>query len=410
MDDFSVANNSVIYFFILGGFFMYFVGIDIAKYKHDCCIINDKHRVVKVPFTFKNDLTGFNELLKVLNRFKSKGKIKIGFESTGHYATNLKVFLSQNKFTFMEFNSLLLHKFIETQSLRRLKTDKVDCEYIANYLTTVEYKPYPSRFYHIYSLKSLVRLYDSMVRNRSLYIVRLTNLLDHIFPEFKPFFNDRLGETALYILSKFPSLDKITNMPDDEFENIHNISRGRFSSNQFHKLKDLASRSVGNSNEFFEIELKSLIAIYHECDSQVNILKKNIEKAINKLKPRILTIPGIGAVTAATIYSEIGNFKSFSSANKIVAFAGLEPAFYQSGTSEQNGRMVKHGSSLLRYAIMNATLPLINFCPKFSKYYLKKRSEGKSHYVALSHLAKKLIRVMFTLETKGIDYNSKLLV
>ena len=389
---------------------MYFVGIDIAKYKHDCCIINDKHRVVKVPFTFKNDLTGFNELLKVLNRFKSKGKIKIGFESTGHYATNLKVFLSQNKFTFMEFNSLLLHKFIETQSLRRLKTDKVDCEHIANYLTTVEYKPYPSRFYHIYSLKSLVRLYDSMVRNRSLYIVRLTNLLDHIFPEFKPFFNDRLGETALYILSKFPSLDKITNMPDDEFENLHNISRGRFSSNQFHKLKDLASRSVGNSNEFFEIELKSLIAIYHECDSQVNILKKNIEKAINKLKPRILTIPGIGAVTAATIYSEIGNFKSFSSANKIVAFAGLEPAFYQSGTSEQNGRMVKHGSSLLRYAIMNATLPLINFCPKFSKYYLKKRSEGKSHYVALSHLAKKLIRVMFTLETKGIDYNSKLLV
>ena len=389
---------------------MYFVGIDIAKYKHDCCIINDKHRVVKVPFTFKNDSTGFNDLLKVLNRFKSKGKIKIGFESTGHYATNLKVFLSQNKFTFMEFNSLLLHKFIETQSLRRLKTDKVDCEHIANYLTTVEYKPYPSRFYHIYSLKSLVRLYDSMVRNRSLYIVRLTNLLDHIFPEFKPFFNDRLGETALYILSKFPSLDKITNMPDDEFENLHNISRGRFSSNQFHKLKDLASRSVGNSNEFFEIELKSLIVIYHECNSQVNILKKNIEKAINKLKPRILTIPGIGAVTAATIYSEIGNFKSFSSANKIVAFAGLEPAFYQSGTSEQNGRMVKHGSSLLRYAIMNATLPLINFCPKFSKYYLKKRSEGKSHYVALSHLAKKLIRVMFTLETKDIDYNSKLLV
>lgn len=389
---------------------MYYVGIDIAKYKHDCCIINDKHHVVKTSFTFKNDLTGFNELLKVLNRFKSKGKIKIGFESTGHYATNLKVFLSQNKFTFMEFNSLLLHKFIETQSLRRLKTDKVDCEYIANYLTTVEYKPYPSRFYHIYSLKSLVRLYDAMVRNRSLYIVRLTNLLDHIFPEFKPFFNNRLGETSLYILSKFPSLDKIANMPDNEFENLHNISRGRFSSNQFHKLKSLALCSVGNSNEFFEIELKSLISIFRECDTQVNVLKKNIEKAISKLNPHILTIPGIGSITAATIYAEIGNFKSFSSANKIVAFAGLEPAFYQSGTSEQNGRMVKHGSSLLRYAIINATLPLINFCPKFSKYYLKKRSEGKSHYVALSHLAKKLIRVMFTLETKGIDYNSKLLV
>ena len=390
--------------------FMYYVGIDIAKYKHDCCVINDKHRVVKVPFTFKNDQKGFNELLTILNKLKSKGKIKIGFESTGHYATNLKVFLSQNKFTFMEFNSLLFHKFIETQSLRRLKTDKIDCEYIANYLTTVEYKPYPSRFYHIYSLKSLVRLYDALVRNRSLYIVRLTNLLDHIFPEFKPFFNNKLGETALLVLKKYPSLDKISNMPDSFFIDLHNISRGKFSSNQFNKLKTLASTSVGNSNEFFEVELKSLISLYHECDTQVASLKKNIEKTIKGLKPHILSIPGIGSITAAIIYSEIGNFKSFSSADKIVAFAGLEPAYYQSGLSEQNGRMVKHGSSLLRYAIMNATLPLINFCPKFSKYYLKKRSEGKSHYVALSHLAKKLIRVMYTLETKGIDYNSKLLV
>lgn len=389
---------------------MYYVGIDISKYKHDCCIINDKHRVVKVPFTFKNDQNGFSELLFILNELKSKGKIKIGFESTGHYATNLKVFLSKNKFTFMEFNSLLLHKFIETQTLRRLKTDKVDCEYIANYLTTVEYKPYPSRFYHIYSLKSLVRLYDALVRNRSLYIVRLTNLLDHIFPEFKPFFNDKLGATALHVLDNYPSLDKISKMPESEYINLHNISHGRFSSYQFNKLKSLASKSIGNSNEFFEIELKSLISLYHECDTQVSFLKKNIEKTIKELKPRILSIPGIGIITAATIFSEIGNFKSFSNADKIVAFAGLEPAYYQSGNSEQNGHMVKHGSSLLRYAIMNATLPIIQFCPKFSAYYLKKRDEGKSHRVALSHLAKKLIRVMYTLETKDIDYNSKLLV
>ena len=62
MDDFSAANNIVIIFYFRKYFYV-FVGIDIAKFKHDCCIINDKHRVVKTSFTFKNDLTAFNELL-----------------------------------------------------------------------------------------------------------------------------------------------------------------------------------------------------------------------------------------------------------------------------------------------------------------------------------------------------------
>lgn len=389
---------------------MYYVGIDIAKYKHDCFIINEKHRIIKKSFSFKNDSIGFNELLTILKKLKSKGKIKIGFESTGHYGSNLKVFLSSHKFTFMELNPVLIHKFIETKSLRKLKTDKIDCEYIANYLTTIEYKPYPNRFYNIYSLKSLVRLYDSMVRNRTFYIVKLTNVLDHIFPEFKGFFNNKLGETALYILENYPSLKLISSINDDDFITIHNISRGRFSSNKFEKLKSLASQSIGTSNSYFELQLKTLVSMLKICNQHIDSLKSEIEKIMKTINTHITTIPGIGITTAAIIYSEIGNFNSFSSADKIVAFAGLEPAFYQSGTKESIGKMVKHGSSLLRYALMNATIPLINYSPKFSKYYCKKRSEGKSHRVALSHLAKKLVRVMYTLETKNIDFNSKLLV
>lgn len=408
MDDLSVANNGAIIF--LGGIFMYYVGIDIAKYKYNCVVFNEKHRIIKKSFSFTNDSSGFNYLLSTLNKLKSKSKLKIEFESTGHYATNLKVFLSSHKLTFMEFNPVLVRKFISTQSLRKTKTDKIDCEFIANYLITVEYKPYPSRFYNIYSLKLLVRLYDSLVRNRTLYIVKLTNLLDHIFPEFKPFFNNRLGETALYVLSNYPSIDKIANMPNKVFDDLHNISHGRFSSNQFIKLKSLAKHSIGNSNPFFELQLLSLISMLDECNKQVDLLKSQIDKIMKTLKPHILSFPGIGSITAAVIYSEIGNFKSFSSADKIVAFAGLDVGLYQSGVAEYTGKMVKHGSSLLRYALMNATIPLLQYSPAFSSYYAKKRSEGKSHRVALSHLAKKLIRVMFTLETKNTDFNSKLLV
>ena len=65
----------------------------------------------------------------------------------------------------------------------------------------------------------------------------------------------------------------------------------------------------------------------------------------------------------------------------------------------------KHGSSRLRYALMNCCLPLISNEPVFAAYYTKKRSEGKPHRVALTHVAKKLLRVIYTLQTKNIRYD-----
>ena len=70
---------------------------------------------------------------------------------------------------------------------------------------------------------------------------------------------------------------------------------------------------------------------------------------------------------------------------------------------------MKRGSSQLRYVLMNCVIPLIKFNPVFASYSHKKRLEGKPHRVALSHTAKKLVRVIYTLETKGIDFDASLL-
>ena len=71
--------------------------------------------------------------------------------------------------------------------------------------------------------------------------------------------------------------------------------------------------------------------------------------------------------------------------------------------------MVKHGSGHLRYTIMNSAMMILRFSPTFYDYYLKKRSEGKTHRVALSHVSKKLIRVIYGLEKNNIDFNPSLL-
>ena len=145
---------------------MFLVGIDISKYKHDCCIIDSDGAVIREPFSFKNDADGFVLFLDTLNFLPDSEDIKIGFESTAHYALNLKLFLEKAHYAFMEFNTVLLAKFNKSQSLIITKTDAIDCYSIARWLGTVEFKPHTSGFYHTYSLKSLTRLRETLVKQR----------------------------------------------------------------------------------------------------------------------------------------------------------------------------------------------------------------------------------------------------
>lgn len=123
------------------------------------------------------------------------------------------------------------------------------------------------------------------------------------------------------------------------------------------------------------------------------------------MNPPMLTVPGIGIESAAVILAEFGDFSNFNNANKLLSFAGMEPGYFQSGTSETTGKMVKHGSSHLRYALMNCAQTVVNYEPTFAMFYAKKRAEGKPHRVALSHVVKKLLRVIYTLQTKNLSYS-----
>lgn len=385
---------------------MYFVGIDISKYKHDCFILNDSGEVIVNDFVFANSHDGFQSLLILLESIDSSQNIKIGFEATGHYTSNLKRFLENAHYSFMESNPALISKFIHSQTLRKTKNDAIDSCAIARWLMTVDYKPYPTGFYHTYSLKSLTRLRDTIVRQRSLYMVKLTNVLDHIFPEFKPFFKDKFSQTALFILEKYHTPECISEMDEESYAAIRFISRGKFSMQRFIALKELASNTVGDSNIIFETQLISIINLYRITNSEVNRLETEIISLVTELNPQSLTIPGIGPISAAIIASEYGDISRFSSPSQMLSFAGLEPGYFQSGTMEFQGKMVKRGSSQLRYVLMNCTMPLIMYNMVFANYYHKKRKEGKPHRVALSHVAKKLIRVIYILETKNITFDA----
>lgn len=167
------------------------------------------------------------------------------------------------------------------------------------------------------------------------------------------------------------------NLNSKSYENLRKVSRGKFKMTDFVQLKILAKNTVGHPEDFLLDELKISLSIY--------------------------------SALAATILSEFGDINRFDNPDKMLSYAGLEPSCFQSGCFEGSGHMVKHGSTHLRYVIMNCAGQVIRYDEVFASFYMRKRNEGKHHTVALTHVAKKMIRVIYTLQTKNVSYDSSLI-
>ena len=138
---------------------MIFVGIDVAKDKHDCFITNSDGEVLFQSFTIANNLFGFDDLYqKVVSVMENVSKVKVGLEATGHYSYNLLGYLFDKGFPTYIINPLHTNLYRKSLSLRQTKTDKVDARTIASMLMSdVNLKSYSDTSYHNEELKSLTR-------------------------------------------------------------------------------------------------------------------------------------------------------------------------------------------------------------------------------------------------------------
>ena len=369
-------------------------------------MVDDAGVVVRNPFSFSNSRAGFSQFIEMYRSLNPKEIKKIGFEATGHYQDNFKVFLEQSNIEFMELNALLVHKFKSSQTLRGVKTDKTDARLIVSYLSTTEFKPYPKISYHILALRSLCKRHFDLINERTRYLIRITNFLDRTFPEFEEFIHGRIkSKASMYILKNYGIPSKIANMNIQSFDHLRKVSHGHFSLAKSLKLKEIARNTIGFSYESDSFEIKSLIEVYETLEEEIISVENEILTHLSKINSHIPTIIGIGMVSAATIIAEIEDISRFDSPDKLLAFAGLDPRIYQSGTQSFKGRMNKKGSVVLRRVLMNCAESLLLYNPVFYAYYKKKRDEGKPHRIALSHVARKLVRTIFKLETEQIDFD-----
>lgn len=386
---------------------MYLIGIDISKFKHDCFIATETGLVIKDSFSFDNNQEGFKKFLNVLLSLDQTQEIRIGLEATGHYGTNLKLFLHENNFSFIEFNPVLSERYRQVSSLRKTKNDKIDAKLISKMLLSYDYKTNSSISYHILKLKSLTRFRKRLVKNRTVFKERLINILDIAFPEYSKHFTQVWGKVSFYILKNYPTAKDIANINVEEvMTTIHSLSKGHYSMIKLMKLIETTKTSIGFKNDYHVLELQLTINMIEQLDSSIDKIENEIIEIMNQYNFKTATIPGIGIISAASIVSEYEDFSKFQNPNQLLSFAGLEPAIYQSGTQQTYGHMVKRGSSYLRETIMNIIPYVMAYNSVFYEYYRKKKSEGKHHRVALTHLAKKLIRIIYHLETNNISFDS----
>ncbi len=385
------------------------VGIDVAKDKHDCFILNSEGEALANVFTIQNNAKGFNNLLQTIQSCSSPtDKIKVGLEATGHYSYNLLGFLLDKGLPTFVINPLHTNLYRKSLSLRKTKTDRIDAKTIATMLMSdVDLKSYTDIAYHNEELKSLTRYRFDKVKQRAKLKQSLARLVCILFPELEKLVPTLHMASVYTLLSAYPGAKQLASANLTHLKNLlYNASKGRYDREKALQLRDAAKGSIGSFMPAKSLELKHTIRLIEVLDAEIREIEAEIDSIMESISSPITTIPGIAKRMGAMILAEVGDFNNFDCADKILAYAGLSPSTYQSGQLNNcYAHMEKRGSRYLRYAIFNATKYVCHWDETFSAYLAKKRAEGKHYNVAVSHAAKKLVRLIYAMEISGKPYN-----
>ena len=387
---------------------MIYVGIDIAKDKHDCCILGPDTELLCPVFTISNNRDGFNELFtKMYEAVDDVSEIKVGLEATGHYSYNILGSLIDEGLTTYVINPLHTNLFRKGQSLRKTKTDKVDARTIAMMLFSDRtLKPYSDISYHNEELKSLTRYRFDMVQKRAKLKTSVSRLVSILFPELEKLVPDLHMASVYALLSELPGASYVAGCHMTHLKSLlYKASKGRYGDDMAELVREAARASIGSIMPAKSLELQHTIRQIQAMTSDINEIEEAIDMIMDSIASPITSIPGIANRMGAMILAEIGDFSRFDNADRILAYAGISPSTYQSGQLNSSyAHMEKRGSRYLRFALINATKYVCNWDPTFGAYLAKKRAEGKHYNVAITHAAKKLVRTIYRMELTRETY------
>lgn len=386
---------------------MFYLGIDIAKVNHVASLIDNDGSILVKAIKFTNSNEGLQKLLDSISSY-DLSKIYCAMEATGTYWLSLFSALTDKGFNVSVFNPYQIKSFRGAYTNRKQKNDVIDSIIIANFLNFngPDQTSLPND--DLLALKNLTRYRSNLVDNISKAKTQVKGILNKVFPEYSDSFSDVFGEASKQILINCPTPYEIVNFNTKKLANLlKKASKGRHSTDKVHEIKELAKNSFGIkfTGDACSFEIKQLVNQIIFLEKQVDDLELKIKSIYSKLDSHLQSIPGIGEALAPVILAEIGDINNFSTPSKLTAFAGIDPSENQSGNKKSTDEKTsKRGSPYLRHAIYQAAFIASNNDPVMRDYYLKKRAEGKHHYVALAGVERKILGIVYHILKEKRDY------
>lgn len=380
---------------------MFIVGIDVAKRNHEVTVITSEGQVVCKAFRISNTCTGYNRMIERLGKLTNlKGQFIFAMESTAHYWLALYTRLKKDGYQVVILNPIQTHTMRE-MFLRKSKTDAKDSLVIAEVIRFGRYAASDVPQEKLLALKELCRNRSYLMDLASDLKRKTVALLDRVFPEYETQFDSIFCKSSLAVLNKYPTPQKLANANLSKLtEILWTSSNGHFGEWKALEMKALARNSFGiaDCEGAYSALILLMLEQIHTLQEKCGALEAQIGALLQQFDTTLTTIPGIGAILAATILSEIGDISRFSSADKLAAYIGVDPAVNQSGEFVgTHVHMSKRGSPYLRRAVWMASVGAVQRDPMFQAYYEKKAAEGLRYMSIIGHVTKKMTAVIYAI-------------
>ncbi|MFB6467404.1 IS110 family transposase [Cytobacillus sp. Hz8] len=396
------------------------IGLDVAKGESQVQAFLDKKKPYKKSFKVQHNFEGLASLLDFIKELEDVAgeRPPIVLESTGHYHKPVAQYFEDRGYLIIMVNPLISYK-AKSSSLQKVKTDIIDAGHLCELYYKEDLEPYKKRGIQLLNLRNLTRQHDNITQIVVETKLQFQAVLDQVFPEYSKVFGTLYSDVSLLILQAYPTSEEVLKADIEllatkikEFCNTRSL---QWAYKQAEKLLTAAAQNPFQKNLYSSLTLsldmyiKMLLAYKKHLstlENEIDALAKSVEEY-----EIIQSIPGIGEKIAATIISEIGEIEKYNHPKKLVAFAGIDPTVFESGTFKgTQNRITKRGSSRLRQALYMAAKCAIRDCRKqkttdeiiprnkrLRAFYDKKREEGKPYKVALIACANKLLHWIYAL-------------
>lgn len=389
-------------------------GIDIGKRKHYLRFINQRGYELGKVFSFKNDRNGMEKAVDIIEKVKrdnNLSRVVIGIEPSGQYWKAAAYYLQDRGYPLALVNPYHVKKIKELEDNSQTKTDIKDCILVAKLVRDGNYFN-PNLSYGIYA--ELQRLSRLRLKVKKSYIrekTKLRTLLDEYFPEYEGIFCDLLGASSTYVLKNYflPEILASANLIELA-GSLATISRGKIGAARVLKLLDMAKSSIGitSAKDTALLEKDYILDFIEDLKGKLAEITSRIKQCLSSIEysQYLLSIPGVGPVTAAGFLGEVGDISKYRSSKEIIKLAGLNLVEISSGIKKGKKKISKRGNSFLRLFLYQCAVVAIAKNSQIKRYFTG-HTKTKNKMKILVAVQCKLARIMFALLKHKKYYDPK---